>query len=291
MLAARRHAPARWRRTPGKEVGPARGSVGRKTAIGGHDGRHQGLRLPCRGVGDGLEDCLRIAPGEVDVVGHDGVDAVGHFVGRDRDDHELRRLLQLGQAARRAHRAHDAAGPIDGRGQSSQPAGEDSPQDRAAQAARSTRRAHDRERGGSEDRSQRGHHAAVVARVDALQHGLVEADVQRHGELAVCALASHVEARALEDGQHPRVPLHHLGVEAIDRAQPRSPRAAPATASRRRVPGSPPRPRTPPRRCRARVGRRSRQPPRRDRPGGRSGPPGRRPRRSRSPAAAASVRP
>jgi hypothetical protein len=57
------------------EVGQAHGPVGGKAAIGGHDGSHQGLRLPRRGIGNGLEDRLRIAAGEVDVVGHDGIDA------------------------------------------------------------------------------------------------------------------------------------------------------------------------------------------------------------------------
>ena len=125
---------------------------------------------------------------------------------------------QVAQRARRADRRHHAAFGVHRHRDAGEAAGHDGAEDRAADAALAVRGAHDGDRGGGEQRAQRGHGGDVRAVGRALLVALGRAQVEREVDLAEFGLAAGVEACACEDAEHRAVAGHHLGVEARDRA-------------------------------------------------------------------------
>ena len=86
-----------------------------------------------------------------------------HLGGGHRHHRELRRLGEVAQRARGARRGHDAAVGMHRDGDAGEAAAHDVAEDGAADAVLAVRGADDRDRGGREQRSQRGHRGDVRA--------------------------------------------------------------------------------------------------------------------------------
>jgi hypothetical protein len=226
---------------------------GQRQPAGGHaDAADEGVQAHAR---LGVDHAQRVGPEQPQAVGADGVEhgllalaALGlvavrearrdheqrahaaarrlvddaqHLGGRHRHDRELRRLGQVAQRARRAGRRHHAAAGVHRDRDAGEAAAHDVAIDGAADAVPAVRGADDGDRGGGEQRAQRGHGGDVRAVGPALLVALGRAQVEREVDLAVVGLAPGVEARAREDPEHRAVSGHHGGVEAGDRARRR----------------------------------------------------------------------
>ena len=176
---------------------------------------------------------------------------IGHVVRRDRDDHKLRWLVELGQTARHADGADDAPCPVDGRRHPLEPAVEDVPQDRAAEVAGALEAPTTASEAGarigrSEATTPRWSRASM--RSSTASSGLMSSDTVSSPYALLRRTPKPARSKTLN------IPWSPCITSASKRWIARSAAIAAScssSASRRRVLGTRPQPRMPPRRRRA----------------------------------------
>ena len=145
-----------------------------------------------------------------------GLGRVQHVRARKADDGEVDGLGKLLDRGVGAHAGHGLAAAVHRVRGALELAGEDVPEDDAADRLAPCRGADHGDAGGREERAERGDDAEVVSLVDVTEVRLGRLDRERDLERPAVERARDAEARVLEDPHHRRVVGHHLGDEALD---------------------------------------------------------------------------
>ena len=141
---------------------------------------------------------------------------VEHMLGRQTDDGEVDRVLDLSDRRVGAYAGDRLAFEVDGERGADEICFEDVAEELASDRATPARRADHGNRARGEEGAQRGDDGGVVAFLDSRRQCAGRGDGERELDLAALTCAPELESGVREHCQRRRVRRHHLGDEPVD---------------------------------------------------------------------------